>query len=577
MGTVYLGRADSGGPPVAVKVVHPELAGDPEFRARFADEVAAARRVAPFCTARVVDADPAAHPPWLVTEYVDGVPLSAAVAEGGPLDPSTLHGVALGVAAALAAVHAAGVVHRDLKPGNVLLSLSGPRVIDFGIARRPGRGPGAHPGRDAGRHARLDGAGAVPGWGGRAGVGRLQLGQPGGVRGDRAQPVGDRRRAVAAAGRAGGADPDRDTRPGRPGRAAARAGGAGAGQGPGAADRPPASWWTSCSAGPAGRPTPRWRRPSWWSGPGPACRSSPARPGRPPPRDGPARPVAHAGPRRPASPLRAPATRFGRRPTRFGRRPTRFGRRLARRGGRGGGRRCRGRVAGRGGGGSRWSRLGRGTGSGTVGRAAAGPPVAAGPGPTRVLPARPRGGAQPDPTRVMPPGPPAGPPAPAPRRFGPGRRRAAPPAAPPPYTVPPAAYRVPEPRPRRRWWRRKRLLIPLALLVLLAFLPERDPAPAAPEPGLGEPVRDGQLEFVVRDVRCGVRAAGQRASREEPGRPVLPGPGRCPQRQAGRPDALRAGPEAARLGRPEARRGRSPPGSTSGTRRSGTRCSRASR
>ncbi len=108
----------------------------------------------------------------------------------------------------------------------------------------------------------------------------------------------------------------------------------------------------------------------------------------------------------------------------------------------------------------------------------------------------------------MPPGPPAGPPAPAPRRFGPGRRRAAPPAAPPPYTVPPAAYRVPEPRPRRRWWRRKRLLIPLALLVLLAFLPERDPAPAAREPGLGEPVRDGQLEFVVRDVRCGVPQLG---------------------------------------------------------------------
>ena len=134
--------------------------------------------------------------------------------------------------------------------------------------------------------------------------------------------------------------------------------------------------------------------------------------------------------------------------------------------------------------------------------------MAAGPGPTRVLAARPRGGAQPDPTRVMPPGPPAGPPAPAPRRFGPGRRRAAPPAAPPPYTVPPEAYRVPEPRPRRRWWRRKRLLIPLALLVLLAFLPERDPAPAAREPGLGEPVRDGQLEFVVRDVRCGVPQLG---------------------------------------------------------------------
>ncbi len=135
MGTVYLGRALAGGPPVAVKVVHAELAADPEFRARFADEVAAARRVAPFCTARVLDADPAGRPPYLVTEFVDGVPLSVAVSEGGPLDESTLHGVALGVAAALAAVHAAGVVHRDLKPANVLLSLSGPRVIDFGIAR----------------------------------------------------------------------------------------------------------------------------------------------------------------------------------------------------------------------------------------------------------------------------------------------------------------------------------------------------------------------------------------------------------------------------------------------------------
>ncbi|HZB47761.1 MAG TPA: serine/threonine-protein kinase, partial [Mycobacteriales bacterium] len=135
MGTVYLARAGGDGPLVAVKVVHPELDRDPAFRARFADEVAAARRVAPFCTARVLDADPSAHPPYLVTEFVDGVPLGTAVSESGPLDPSTLHGVALGVAAALASVHAAGVVHRDLKPANVLLSLSGPRVIDFGIAR----------------------------------------------------------------------------------------------------------------------------------------------------------------------------------------------------------------------------------------------------------------------------------------------------------------------------------------------------------------------------------------------------------------------------------------------------------
>ena len=77
MGTVFLGRALAGGPPVAVKVVHAELAADPEFRARFADEVAAARRVAPFCTARVVDADPAARAPYLVTEFVDGSSLAA--------------------------------------------------------------------------------------------------------------------------------------------------------------------------------------------------------------------------------------------------------------------------------------------------------------------------------------------------------------------------------------------------------------------------------------------------------------------------------------------------------------------
>jgi Protein kinase domain/Domain of unknown function (DUF4352) len=138
MGTVYLARfvhAGPGAPLVAVKVVHGELSRDPEFRARFRDEVAAAQRVAPFCTARLLDADPNATPPYLVTEYVDGLPLGRVVADRGELDSSTLHGVALGVAAALTAIHGAGLVHRDLKPANVLLSLSGPRVIDFGIAR----------------------------------------------------------------------------------------------------------------------------------------------------------------------------------------------------------------------------------------------------------------------------------------------------------------------------------------------------------------------------------------------------------------------------------------------------------
>jgi eukaryotic-like serine/threonine-protein kinase len=134
MGTVHLGRAPDGRL-VAIKVLRRELAADPRFVARFADEMQAARRVAPFCTAPVLDAAPNAVPPWLVTEYVEGVPLDEAVRSGGPLSGSTLDGVAVGIATALTAIHAAGLVHRDLKPANVLLSATGPRVIDFGIAR----------------------------------------------------------------------------------------------------------------------------------------------------------------------------------------------------------------------------------------------------------------------------------------------------------------------------------------------------------------------------------------------------------------------------------------------------------
>ncbi len=134
MGTVHLGRAPDGRL-VAIKVLRRELAADPAFVARFADEMRAARRVAPFCTAPVLDAAPTAVPPWLVTEYVEGVPLDQAVRDGGPLTGSTLDGVAVGIATALTAIHAAGLVHRDLKPANVLLSATGPRVIDFGIAR----------------------------------------------------------------------------------------------------------------------------------------------------------------------------------------------------------------------------------------------------------------------------------------------------------------------------------------------------------------------------------------------------------------------------------------------------------
>ncbi|HZB58194.1 MAG TPA: serine/threonine-protein kinase [Actinomycetota bacterium] len=134
MGTVYLGRGGDG-EQVAVKVLRPELAGDPSFLRMFRHEVAAARRVVGFCTARVIDAELSGALPYLVTEYVDGVRLDRAVAASGRLPATDLAGLAVGMAAALTAIHGAGVVHRDLKPSNVLLSYFGPKVIDFGIAR----------------------------------------------------------------------------------------------------------------------------------------------------------------------------------------------------------------------------------------------------------------------------------------------------------------------------------------------------------------------------------------------------------------------------------------------------------
>jgi serine/threonine protein kinase len=134
MGTVFLGRAGDG-PRVAVKVLRPELAGDPAFLRMFRHEVGAARRVVGFCTARVLDADTSGPLPYLVTEYVEGVRLDRAVAASGRLSASDLEGLAVGMAAALTAIHGVGVVHRDLKPSNVLLSYFGPKVIDFGIAR----------------------------------------------------------------------------------------------------------------------------------------------------------------------------------------------------------------------------------------------------------------------------------------------------------------------------------------------------------------------------------------------------------------------------------------------------------
>jgi serine/threonine protein kinase len=134
MGTVYLGK-DTAERLVAIKLIRPDLSEDPAFRQRFAREVAAARRVARFSTAAVLDAQLEGDPLFIVSEYVAGPNLAEAIQADGPMYGGTLESLAMGVAAALTAIHGAGVIHRDLKPANVLLSSVGPKVIDFGIAR----------------------------------------------------------------------------------------------------------------------------------------------------------------------------------------------------------------------------------------------------------------------------------------------------------------------------------------------------------------------------------------------------------------------------------------------------------
>jgi hypothetical protein len=134
MGRVYLGFSP-GGRAVAIKVVHPELARDPEFLRRFRQEVASARLVSGMYTAAVVGSGVDDDPPWLATAYVPGPPLADVVNLRGPLAEAAVWRLAAGLADALRAVHGCGLVHRDLKPGNVLLAADGPHVIDFGISR----------------------------------------------------------------------------------------------------------------------------------------------------------------------------------------------------------------------------------------------------------------------------------------------------------------------------------------------------------------------------------------------------------------------------------------------------------
>ncbi|MEV4396219.1 protein kinase [Nonomuraea sp. NPDC049607] len=154
MGTVYLARG-ADGVKVALKAIRRDFTADPVYRARFHEEVSNARKVASFCTARVLDHGEDRGVLYLVTEYIDGISLENQLIEHGALPPSVLHSAAVGVAAALTAIHAAGLVHRDLKPANVMLTLAGPRVIDFGLARST---------HVASRHTNAGMVMGTPGW-----------------------------------------------------------------------------------------------------------------------------------------------------------------------------------------------------------------------------------------------------------------------------------------------------------------------------------------------------------------------------------------------------------------------------
>src|SRR5258705_1855356 len=134
LGQVFLDMS-AGGRPIAVKVIRTELATDPDFRAPFRREVAAAQKVSGLFTALVVDADLDCPMPWLATAYVAGPSLTEAVRGHGPLPVRSVLALTAGLAEGLGAIHAARVVHRDLKPSNVPLAQDGPTGLDFRVSQ----------------------------------------------------------------------------------------------------------------------------------------------------------------------------------------------------------------------------------------------------------------------------------------------------------------------------------------------------------------------------------------------------------------------------------------------------------
>ncbi|MEU9018358.1 protein kinase [Actinomadura sp. NPDC048394] len=133
-GVVYAG-VDASGNRAAIKLLRADLSADAGARNRFVREAQAAKQVARFCTAQVLEADVAGDQPYIASEYVPGPSLYKQVTETGPITGAALDRLAIGTATALVAIHQAGIVHRDFKPHNVIMAPDGPRVIDFGIAR----------------------------------------------------------------------------------------------------------------------------------------------------------------------------------------------------------------------------------------------------------------------------------------------------------------------------------------------------------------------------------------------------------------------------------------------------------